>query len=96
MVNQNTQRDSCLVKGDGVQPDGGEGGDGHRGGISGIAFAAVSGGQQPDPGGELGRHVHHGDAVFGQASRQRGTQATGAFDRPTLCGHRSTKRRSYW
>jgi hypothetical protein len=34
-------------------------GDGHRPGIVGVVLVHITGGQQPDPRAELGRHIQH-------------------------------------
>jgi hypothetical protein len=69
---------------------------GHRVRIVGVGLAVVSGVEQPRPGRELGRHVHHVLAMSQQSLRQRAAGAVAALDRPDPIRpprHGSTHRR---
>ena len=55
-------------------------------GVAGIGLAVVAGVEEPDPGGELGRHVHDMLAGLEQTLRQRAAGAVGSLDRPDPVG----------
>ena len=60
----------------------GQGGDRYREGIHLVALAAMSGGQLTNAAGQLGRNVDDLDAIVGQPSGQRLTQALHPLDGP--------------
>ena len=62
-------------------------GDRHRAGIAGIVLVDVPGGQQPYPGGQLGRHVQHPLTGGQQLLGQQMPQPARAFHRPGRSGH---------
>lgn len=59
---------------------------GDRVGVVGVGLAVVSGVEEPDPGGELGRDVDHVFAVFEESLCQWAAGAVAAFDRPEAVG----------
>jgi hypothetical protein len=82
VLSQGAQGRDGLIDNCGVQPGGGVRGDADRQGVGLVGLAAVPGGEHPDAAGQLGGHVHHGDAVVCQPGRQRSTQTGGAFNCP--------------
>jgi hypothetical protein len=65
-----------------AQPLRGQCGHPNRGGVGGIALAAMSGGEQSYPRRQLRRDIHYFHTVIAQTVRQRRSQAGGTFDRP--------------
>ena len=57
-------------------------GDGDRAGVVGVVLVHVPGGQQPDPGAQLGLHVQDPLAGRQQLLGQQVPQASGSLDRP--------------
>ena len=56
-----------------------------RVGVAGVGLAVVAGVEEPDPGGELGRHVHHLLTRLQQSPGQRASSTVAALDgRPGL------------
>jgi hypothetical protein len=61
---------------------GAHGNSGDRVGVVGVGLAVVAGVEEPDPGGELGRHVDHVFPVLKQSLGQGPSGAVAAIDRP--------------
>jgi hypothetical protein len=81
-VGQQVQHDRVVLDADLPQPRRTLGGDRDRDRIVGVGLAAVAGRQHPDPGGELGRHVHHPLAVSDQLLGHGSADPVGTLDRP--------------
>jgi hypothetical protein len=64
------------------QPAGAASGDRHRAGVIGIGLAPVTGRQHPNPGGQLGRHIHHPLPVRHQLLGEGPADAMRALHRP--------------
>jgi hypothetical protein len=85
-VRQQPQDGRVVLEADLAKARGPKGGHRHRDRVVGIALAAVAGRQQPHPGGQLGRHVHHQLAVADQLLREPAAKAAGALHRPAALG----------
>jgi hypothetical protein len=72
VFHQGTQGGDCGVDASGIESGRGHCGDTHRDHVGFIGFAAMPGGQHPDPGSEFGQHIGHLNAVGSQPLCQWG------------------------
>ena len=81
-VGQHPHRLELAVDLEHPQVRGADGDDRDRVGVEGVGLAVVAGVEEPDPGGELGRHVDDVLAGLEQPLGERTSGTVGALDRP--------------